>query len=99
MGLYSRFGGKEGVLEALFVEGFEDLCEAMAALEDTADPVADLRTCGLGYRAFALGHATHYLVMFGGAVPGFEPGPESVDVALASFERLVGRVQRCVDAG
>ncbi len=99
MGLYSRFGGKEGVVDQLFVEGFEQLGLAMAELEDTGDPVADLRACGLQYRRLALDHATHYMVMFGGAVPGFEPAPESIEFAMASFDRLVGRVQRCVDVG
>ncbi len=99
MGLYSRFGGKEGVVDQLFVEGFEQLGAAMAELEDTDDPVGDLRACGMKYRSLALDHATHYMVMFGGAVPGFEPAPESIELAMASFDRLVGRVERCVEVG
>jgi len=99
MGLYSRFGGKDGVVDELFAEGFEHLCRAMSALAETDDPVADLRTCALTYRDTALAHSTHYMVMFGGAVPGFEPSEESHLLAMDAFARLVTRVERCVAAG
>ncbi len=99
MGLYSRFGGKEGVIDELYVEGFQHLCDGMTAMPKTDDPVADLRSCARAYRRTALASATHYMVMFGGAVPGFVPTKPSRVVAHGAFERLVARVQRCIDAG
>ncbi len=99
MGLYSRFGGKEGVVDELFADGFRQLHAAMSQLVDTDDPVADLRACARAYRALALEHHTRYMVMFGGGVPGFEPAPQSRELAMASFDRLVARVTRCVDSG
>ena len=99
MGLYSRFGGKEGVVEELYVEGFRHLCDGMSAITPTDDPVEDMRACARAYRTSALAHGTHYMVMFGGAVPGFRPTRASVSVALGAFDRLVARVQRCIDAG
>ena len=99
MGLYSRFGGKDGVVEHLFVEGFEGLIAAMDALPAGLTPVAELRACGSAYRRYALSHATHYLVMFAGSVPGFEPSLEALAVAHGSFERLVARVERGQAAG
>ena len=99
MGIYSRFGGKDGVVDALYVEGFQFLCSGMGELPRTDDPVDDLRRCELRYREIALAHATHYMVMFGGAVPDFTPSPESKSLALEAFGRLVANVQRCVDAG
>jgi AcrR family transcriptional regulator len=99
MGLYSRFGGKEGVVDELYVEGFEHLAAGLNAMVDTDDPVQDLRTCGRAYRDTALKHATHYMVMFGGAVPDFVPSKASFGVAHQAFDRLVSRVQRCIDIG
>ena len=99
MGIYSRFGGKDGVVDALYVEGFQFLCSGMSELPRTDDPVEDLRRCELRYREIALAHATHYMVMFGGAVPDFVPSPESKLLALDAFARLVANVQRCIDAG
>jgi AcrR family transcriptional regulator len=99
MGIYSRFGNKDGVVDALFAEGFGYLCQGMSALVPTDDPVADLHRCAVCYREIALEHATHYMVMFGGAVPGFVASPESKALAHDAFDRLVASVQRCVDAG
>jgi AcrR family transcriptional regulator len=99
MGLYSRFGGKDGVVDELFVEGFERLLEGLHSLPATDDPLADLRRCFLGYRETAVANATHYMVMFGGAVPGFEPSEESHRVAHDAFDELVAKVRRCTDAG
>ncbi len=99
MGVYSRFGGKDGVVDRLFAEGFEWLRDAMVAAPVTDDPVADLLDCGRAYRASALAHATHYLVMFAGVVPGFVPTEESMTLAEATFAVLVERVQRCIDTG
>ena len=99
MGLYSRFGGKDGVIDELYVQGFDQLCDSMSALPKTGDALGDLRLCARCYRETALAHATHYMVMFGGAVPGFEPTPASKNVAHNAFDRLVSQVQRCIDEG
>src|SRR4051794_25088311 len=98
MGLYSRFGGKDGVVDELYAEGFERLTEAMLANPSTDDALADLRSCAECYRSTALANATHYMVMFGGAVPGFEPSEESHLLAHAAFQGLVAKVRRCTDA-
>lgn len=99
MGLYSRFGGKDGVVDQLYVQGFDQLCDAMGALPTTGDALGDLRLCARSYRETALAHATHYMVMFGGAVPDFVPTKHSLGVAFGAFERLVASVQRCINAG
>jgi AcrR family transcriptional regulator len=99
MGLYSRFGGKDGVVDELYVEGFERLIEAMQALPSTDEPLADLRRCAVCYRDTALTNATHYMVMFGGAVPGFLPSDASHGIAHDAFGGLVSKVKRCTDAG
>jgi AcrR family transcriptional regulator len=99
MGLYSRFGGKDGVVDELFAEGMEHLHESIRSSTDTGDAIADFRCCALGYRRTALEHSTHYMVMFGGAVPGFEPSEENHLVAKAAFGLLVERVQGAIDSG
>jgi AcrR family transcriptional regulator len=99
MGLYSRFGGKDGVVDELYAEGFERLVDAMRSNQPTDDPLADLRRAANCYRDSAVANATHYMVMFGGAVPGFEPSDASHDLAHAAFDGLVAKVARCTDAG
>ena len=99
MGVYSHFGGKEGVVDALFADGFERLHAGMDRIRRTDDPLADLRRCGASYRAFAMANPTHYGVMFGRAVPEFEASEASVEIAHAALGLLEARVQRCLDAG
>jgi len=77
----------------------EHLHESIRSAAETGDVVEDFRNCSLGYRRTALEHSTHYMVMFGGAVPGFEPSEENHLVAKAAFGLLVERVQHCIDAG
>ena len=46
MNVYSRFGGKDGVVEELFVDGFRRLSAQMAHAPVTDDPFADLSAVG-----------------------------------------------------
>jgi AcrR family transcriptional regulator len=99
MGVYTHFGGKDGVFEALFVEGFQRLALAISGAPTTSDPLHDLRLSCVAYRRFALDNPTHYSVMFERHVPGFEPSTESTADAQATLVLLEERVQRCLDAG
>lgn len=99
MNVYSRFGGKDGVVEHLFLRGFELLAEAMREAGNSDDPMDDLRRCGQAYRRFALEHATLYAVMFQRVVPDFEPSAAAQASAIATLEELAARLQRAVDHG
>jgi AcrR family transcriptional regulator len=99
MNVYSRFGGKDGVLDELFNDGFRRLCEVMSELPVTDDPIADLRLCAATYRAFARRNATYYTLMFDRAVPEFEPSETAQTAALDALGHLVGRVERAMAAG
>lgn len=98
MNLYSRFGGKDGILEALFIDGFERL-RADLDEEVLDDPIADLRRRQTRYRRFALDNPTDYSLMFEGVVPEFEPGTRGRAVAREALEALAHAVQRAIDAG
>ena len=98
MGVYSRFGGKDGVVEELYKEGVELLFADMDLVQSD-DPLDDLLVCNRRYRTNALAHGTHYMVVFGGVIPGFTPSPEAVAMSLEAFGRLAARVRRAQDAG
>lgn len=99
MNVYSRFGGKHGVVDQLFLRGFALLATAMDAAPVTDDPIADLRACGQAYRQFALDHPTLYSVMFERAVPDYDPSPVAAASGLAALQLLAARIQRAVDGG
>jgi AcrR family transcriptional regulator len=99
MGVYSRFGGKDGIVDALFQEGFDRLGAALDAAPSDLDPADALVEGCRAYRRVALAHPTSYLIMFERAVPDFWPSPTAVEHALAAHGRLVAAMERAVKAG
>ena len=99
MGVYNHFDSKFGIVEALFVDGFERLRDALASIADIPDPYEALREGGRRYRALALAHPMVYQVMFLRAVPGFEPSDHALEMAARAFDSLVAAVQRAMAAG
>lgn len=101
--VYTLFGGKPGLVDALYAEGFRRLAEAQQeALVDAPPPGDPDRICALGhaYRAFARAEPWFFSVMFGRAVPGFTPRRHTRAGSRAStFGVLVQTVQECLDAG
>jgi AcrR family transcriptional regulator len=99
MNVYSRFGGKDGVVEHLFVEGFTRLAEGMRAVVATEDPIADMTSCGLSYRQFAIDNPTLYSVMFDRVVADFQPSVDAQSIAGSTLELLAARIERAMSAG
>ncbi len=97
MALYNHFDGKNGVLEAIWVDGFELLRECISLRRHS--PLEDLRDAGVAYRRFALEHRAHYTVMFMHHFVGFEPSLEASHAAARAFEALVNQVERSQEAG
>jgi AcrR family transcriptional regulator len=99
MNVYSRFGGKDGVLDELFADGFRRLGEEMEAAGESDDALEDLRRCGRSYRQFARENATYYSLMFDRVVPEFEPSEATRAIALGTLGQLQRRVERAMAAG
>jgi AcrR family transcriptional regulator len=96
--LYTMFGGKAGIAEALWREGFERLGAALAAA--TGDhPLERLGAMGRAYRANALANRSYYAIMFQRPIPGFEPSPEAYEVSLVPLRTLANAVADCIRAG
>jgi AcrR family transcriptional regulator len=99
MGVYNHFSSKSGIIEALFVQGFDELRTAMASIAEIRDPAAALLESCRRYRALALAHPMTYRLMFLRAVPGFEPTIGALESCAGAFDSLVSAVQRAMDAG
>jgi AcrR family transcriptional regulator len=99
MGVYNHFESKFGIVEALFVMGFERLRAAMTSVDEIEDAYEALRECGRRYRALALANPMVYQIMFLRAVPGFEPSEQAIEVAVQAFGSLVNAVKRAMDTG
>jgi AcrR family transcriptional regulator len=102
MGVYNRLGGKDGLVYALLIKGFDRLREAVdAAIDDTAEPSmrARLIACGMNYRRFALGNPHFYAIMFEDAIPHEHDNEEVREHARAAFGALVRAVELAAAAG
>ncbi len=97
--IYTMFGGKEGLVEELYLEGFERLGRALEAVPRGENPLAYLGALGRAYRESALANPTHYAVMFGRPIPEFTPSPSSLRRARSTFEVLEEAVRGCMEAG
>jgi AcrR family transcriptional regulator len=102
MGVYNKLGGKDGLVDALLIRGFDRLGAAMeAATADTAEPSMRARfvACGLSYRQFALDNPHFYSIMFEDAIPHERDSPEVEEHAKATFFALVRNVELAAAAG
>jgi AcrR family transcriptional regulator len=100
MGVYNRLGGKDGLVDALLIKGFDRLRAAIESADDP-DVRTRLREGGLRYREFALANPHFYAIMFEDAIPR-EREQESAEVeehARACFGALVRGVEMASAAG
>src|ERR1700751_575279 len=108
MGVYNRLGGKDGLVRALLIIGFDRLPAAIEAAAEAAAPgemtspnppgmntdmLSRLRACGLRYREFALANPHFYAIMFEDAIPHEHDSPEVHAHAQAAFGALVRMVE------
>jgi AcrR family transcriptional regulator len=93
MAIYNHFDGVNGVLEALWIEGFDRLRHAISL--DSGSAEEDLLNAGRGYRRFALENRGLYTVMFMHRFRNFEPSLEAAQAAAQTFDALVANVERC----
>jgi AcrR family transcriptional regulator len=102
MGVYNRLGGKEGLVDALLIKGFDRL---RASVDGSADPEggSDMRArfydCGRRYREFALASPHFYAIMFEDAILHESDSQEVRDHAEAAFQALVHVVELAAAAG
>lgn len=104
--LYSLFGGKDGLANELYLEGFARLKEEfLAAAAQTPasknkdDGLAPLRLYARVYHDYARRNPSYYMVMFGDAIAGFVPPVESRKQAWESLAALIDAFDACMKNG
>jgi len=98
MGVYNKLGGKDGLVDALLIKGFDRL---RATIEQGREPdmLARLTNCGLRYREFGLANPHFYAIMFEDAIPHEHDNLEVGEHARAAFAALVRIVEVSAAAG
>jgi AcrR family transcriptional regulator len=92
MAVYSRFKGKDGILGALFDEGFEKLAAAQQAVNPKLLDQDRLIALCRAYRATALAYPHHYALMMGQFSGELSPTAASQLKALSTLEQLTDTV-------
>lgn len=98
--VYTVFGSKQGLLEALATRFFEELHAAIDAFPLTDDPAADLVEAAMrAFRGTVIKHPSLYRLVFLRIVPDLELGPEFGQVAYGAFGRMQALVERVAPDG
>jgi AcrR family transcriptional regulator len=92
MTLYSRFKDKEGILAALFDEGFDVLSNAQNAVDPALKNEDRLVAFCQAYRATAHAFPHHYALMMGQFSGDHAPSVFSQAKAIATLDRLTDAV-------
>src|SRR5215217_7371172 len=92
MGVYTHFGSKQGLLEQLYLHGFERLEERLNSVPSDGERRQQLLEFAVAYRQFALDNEALYGLMFERAAPDFVPSDASRMAGLTTFEMLAARV-------
>ncbi len=88
MAVYTQFGGKPGIVAALYDEGFERLAEAQAAVPDHLAPNDRISALCQAYRTTAHRFPNHYALMLGRFSGEFALSEASAERASATLKTL-----------
>src|SRR3954464_6428919 len=88
MGVYTHFGSKQGLLEQLYLHGFERLEERLNSVPSDDQGRQALLEFALAYRQFGLDNEALYGLMFERAAPDFVPSDARRTAGLTTFEML-----------
>jgi AcrR family transcriptional regulator len=97
--IYTMFGNREGLAEALYLEGFERFRRILEAVPQRRDPFEYLSALGPAYRQACLSEPGYYSLMFERAIPGFEPSERARTLARAALNILDRAIADCISAG
>ncbi len=98
--VYELFTDKAGLVRAVYLEGFRRLGRELAAVPESAAPLADLERLIAAFRQFCLDYPALARVMFSRPFEDFDPRPGDLRPDAPTVrEILLARVRRCVAEG
>ncbi len=109
MAVYTAFGGKEGLISALFEEAFNRLSEAQNSAPKEKEPLLWLQNLGRAYRRFALENPSYYALMISVTMPvsetvrhehpDYSTPPARAISRHPSYQHLLDAIKACVAEG
>lgn len=92
IGIYSHFQGKQGILDALYIEGFELVTESMTVADGSLSARDTIMQASAQYLDMAEDHTAHYRLIFGERDASFVPSPEAEIVGATAFTTMARHV-------
>ena len=89
IGIYSHFNGKQGILDTLYIEGFDLVYQAMSVDHVSDDAREKMRRATIGYMQVAENNGAHYKLIFGASDPNYKPSDEAVESSKRAFKKLI----------
>jgi len=86
--IYTMFAGKDGLANALYLEGCTRLSQTIGIVPQAASPHTYIQEIAWAYWRFALANPSHYAVLFGGAIPKFQPSANSKQMMTRALETV-----------
>lgn len=100
IGIYRNFSGKSGLLDALFVQGFEKLGDAAQRAGQRASSAREAVLMAVQeYLDLARSQPQHYRLMFNRQTTGYNPSAEAKQAAIANYARFIELVERLPNIG
>ena len=95
IGIYSHFQGKQGILDALYIEGFNKVREAVSIDDDELTPKQAVMKASERYLDVVDNYQAHYQLIFGKSESGYVPSPEAKAAGVKAFQhntKLIARL-------
>ncbi len=98
IGIYSHFEGKQGILDALYIEGFEQVAIAMDVLTPGLTARDAVLQASSNYLQLAETHEAHYRLIFGESNGAYAPSNSAKEEAIRAFASLTDLVAKVFPA-
>jgi AcrR family transcriptional regulator len=90
--LYSYFGSKHDIYDAMFASGQEQMRLHLSFLPDDVATRHEFRQGAQAFFRFCTEDPVRYQLMFQRTIPGFEPSAESYAMAQAHIDRFASQL-------
>ena len=98
IGIYNHFNGKQGILDALYIEGFQLVMSAIDVLDEGLSPREAVLKGLSNYIDLAARNRGHYQLIFGVGDSAYTPSSGAIAVGEEAFNRLTHKVSRAIPA-
>ena len=92
IGIYNHFNGKQGILDALYIEGFEKVMSAIHFDVEAMSPREAVLQGLSNYLTLADQHRGHYQLIFGRGDPSYKPSSGAITVVAEAFKQLTALI-------